>query len=356
MSHGYDRVMAALARERVDVSPISLWSHTGALPFLGFDYEETCRNGQKMADVHLAFLKKFGIDLLKVTPYVRSICTSWGCRYEWKKGSEWITTLESAVKTEEDWKALKVMNPRNKVMVEELEAANILRREIGGRTPFLWTMMGPLFLAGALAGDDLLLSGIKSRSSALKGALDVVSETLIRFGQECLAAGATGIFYSIRPGAQRHLWNQLTRTELEEFSFRYDLKILEALRDSDIRVLHICSGHKREDRPGLLVELLKEGYFKRFPVDAMNWWDRNYFDLANAKAVYGNTFCLMGGLDQEGTLPHGTPADVEAEARNAITLAGIDGGLVLAPGCTIRVNTPEENYTAAVNAAHSMVR
>ncbi len=349
----YERVMAALAREKTDVFPVSLWTHTGALSFLGFDFEKTCKNGEEMANANMSFLRKFEVDLLKVTPYGGNLAINWGNKCKWTHGSEWVDTVAYAIKNDDDWDTIKVLDIEETTVSEELKAAEIMREKIGGKVPFVWTIMGVLNTAGKLAGDDLVLSGIRSNSDALKNALDAISDTLARFGRELLSAGSDGVFYSVRPGREHSMWDRLTRMELEEFSFKYDQKVLEALHDADIRILHICTGHRRQEKPKLVTELMDEGYFAKFPVHAINWWDRCFFDLRHAKTVYGNRFCLIGGLDQEQTLPYGTPQDVEKEAENAIESAGADGGLIVGPGCTIRTRTTERNFAAAVNSVHA---
>jgi hypothetical protein len=53
-------------------------------------------------------------------------------------------------------------------------------------------------------------------------------------------------------------------------------------------------------------------------------------------------------------MPYGTTSDVKAEARSAIEIAGAEGGLIIAPSCTIRNSTLEKNFATAVNTAHSV--
>ncbi len=53
-------------------------------------------------------------------------------------------------------------------------------------------------------------------------------------------------------------------------------------------------------------------------------------DLRAIKEKYGRRFCLIGNIDSSRTLPYGTPADVEAEVREAIAIAAPGGGYILA--------------------------
>ncbi len=58
---------------------------------------------------------------------------------------------------------------------------------------------------------------------------------------------------------------------------------------------------------------------------------------------------MIGGLDQWRTLRDGTPAQAEAEARDAVARTrGL--GLVVGPGCVLPSNTPDPNVAAVVKA------
>jgi uroporphyrinogen-III decarboxylase len=341
--------MAAMAREKTDRIPLSLWAHVGALPYIGSSYEAMCKDGNELANVHLKFFRKFPMDLLKVTTFTRASCAAWGCRHEFHPGSEWFDVTRYAVEEKEDWESLRVLDPA-KAFAEDLKGARILKEELSESVPFVWSTMGVLFVACGLAGDDLVLSGVRSDSPSLKKGLDIITDSLTLFCEAVVDAGADGIFYALRPGTERDLWNELTGPELEEYSFKYDLKVLKAIRDAKIRILHICTGHKRKERYEHLMTLMKGGELARFPVDAINWWDRSFFDLRTAKGVYGEKFCLMGGLDQEDTMPKGSPEDVERQVADAVDAAGRGEGFMVAPGCTIRSNAPEENFAAAIAA------
>lgn len=69
-------------------------------------------------------------------------------------------------------------------------------------------------------------------------------------------------------------------------------------------------------------------------------------DLAEVKRVYGKRFCLIGNIDSSRTLPFGTPADVEAEAREAMDVAAPGGGYILASDHSLHDGIPVENIRA----------
>ena len=69
--------------------------------------------------------------------------------------------------------------------------------------------------------------------------------------------------------------------------------------------------------------------------------------LAEGRARSGRA--VMGGLDREGTLVRGSPQTVVEEARAAASAT--DGaGLLLAPGCSVPPEAPEENLRAVTRA------
>ena len=76
-------------------------------------------------------------------------------------------------------------------------------------------------------------------------------------------------------------------------------------------------------------------------------------DLAHYKKLAADKVCLMGNLNPAGVLFRGTPAEVEAEAVEAMTKAGRGGHFLLGSGCEVAVHAPLENILAMVRAGHS---
>ena len=71
-------------------------------------------------------------------------------------------------------------------------------------------------------------------------------------------------------------------------------------------------------------------------------------DQAEAKRLYGDRLCLMGGMNTQGVLTLGTPEEVEAEVKARIELLAPGGGFILAPDTLITM--PEANYQAYLEA------
>ena len=101
---------------------------------------------------------------------------------------------------------------------------------------------------------------------------------------------------------------------------------------------------------------MEDGWFAKYPVDAINWYDRSFTPVQRAKEVYGDRFCVVAGVDQRGTMLQGTPLQVEEEVRSAIEAAAEGGGFIIGPGCTLAQGTPLANYNAVARAVEEYGR
>jgi uroporphyrinogen decarboxylase len=83
-------------------------------------------------------------------------------------------------------------------------------------------------------------------------------------------------------------------------------------------------------------------------VDVLNPVQPACMDPVRLKREYGDRLCFWGSLDEQHTLPFGTPADVTAEVRQRIATLGQGGGLILGPTHHVQLDTPLENFWAMV--------
>jgi len=69
-------------------------------------------------------------------------------------------------------------------------------------------------------------------------------------------------------------------------------------------------------------------------------------DPAKIKRDYGKHLCFWGSIDEQRTLPFGTPAEVRGEVLERLKTLGKNGGLILAPTHHVQLDTPLENFWA----------
>ena len=111
-----------------------------------------------------------------------------------------------------------------------------------------------------------------------------------------------------------------------------------------IAVFHHDDGDLRQ----LLPRLVGMGIQVLNPIQ----WRAGNWDLAALKATYGEAVCFHGGVDNQHTLPFGTPDEVRAEVRRLKEVLGGDGtGYIVAPCHNLQGITPLENVLALYEAA-----
>ncbi len=84
-------------------------------------------------------------------------------------------------------------------------------------------------------------------------------------------------------------------------------------------------------------------------LDVLNPIQPACMDPARLKKEYGDRLCFWGSMDEQHTLPFGTPADVRAEVTRRLQTLGKDGGLILGPTHHVQLDTPMDNFWAMVH-------
>jgi uroporphyrinogen decarboxylase len=318
-----ERLLAAVNGEPTDRTPYAFWRH----------FPQIDTNPAGLAQATLRFHERYGSDFLKITPAGGYAVEAWGCVESpdvRPDGHRPCATC--AVRSPEDWKRIRPLDPTT-ADGYSLHVETILRmgfdRRIGD-APALPTVFSPLSLAKKLSGDRLR-DDLRAHPDLVRGALEAITETLIKFADVALTEGASGIFYSIQAASL----SQHTEEEYAEFGEPYDRRFLESLGSRSILTVIHCHGDR------LMFDRLA-----RLPGHVWNWDDRGAGpSLAQGRAVVHGA--VAGGLDQWKTLRDGTPEKAVAEAEDA--LAQTDGrGLIVAAGCVLPMETPDPNVAAVV--------
>jgi len=107
----------------------------------------------------------------------------------------------------------------------------------------------------------------------------------------------------------------------------------------DLLVAYHTDGDVRE----VIDELIEIG------IDVLNPVQPACMDPAELKRDYGDRLLFWGSIDEQKTLPFGTPDDVRAEIHQRLATIGRGGGLVLGPTHHVQLDTPMENFWAMVD-------
>ena len=101
--------------------------------------------------------------------------------------------------------------------------------------------------------------------------------------------------------------------------------------------------HSDGDIRRIIPELIDIG------LDVLNPIQPACMDPAEIKKQYGDHLCFWGTIDEQMTLPFGSPEDVRAEVLERLRTVGQGGGLILAPTHHVQLDTPLENFRAMVD-------
>jgi uroporphyrinogen decarboxylase len=85
-------------------------------------------------------------------------------------------------------------------------------------------------------------------------------------------------------------------------------------------------------------------------LDVLNPIQPRSMDPERLKKEYGRQLCFWGSIDEQYTLPFGTPAEVKEEVTARLKTLGEGGGLIIGPTHHVQLDTPLENFWAMVDA------
>lgn len=198
----------------------------------------------------------------------------------------------------------------------------------------------PFDVALLVRGATDLLMELILDPEGVHALMEVITETCIMW------ANAQ---YEASGGTMRHAMfsddagGQLSPEHWREFSGRYIKRLVERMPAGVIKIAHNCHQVRH------ILDLYPDT-----GIDALQLAPG--IDIGEAKRRIGDRVCLVGNLDQLGTLLSGTPAEVERECREMIAKAGPGGGYILSASGCLNEDTPLENIEAMAQAAEKYGR
>ncbi len=336
-----ERVDAALRGESVDRVPVAAWRH-----FIPAE-----RSVAALTQASLAHMAEYDWDWLKLNPRATYYAEAWGNRYDFGAyAGVYPRLVEGRYDTPAGLSKLEPASADHPAFKEQYDLIRAVRAGIGD-THFVQTVFSPLSVLGFLLGRparhtaadvvqshaDGLRRALTENPAGVHQALKAISETLAAYAARAVEAGASGLFFAIVKLARRGL---LTEAEYAEFGTPYDRVVLAAVQHASFNLLHTCG-------PAVYFDAVAD-----YPVHAINWASIGQDNPSVGEAQRLTSRALIGGADEDGALQTGSPREVMTQARQAIaTTAG--RRLLLAPGCGVKMDTPEANLHALRQAVES---
>ena len=309
-----ERVMAAVRGERPDHLPSGFWLH-----FTGVEGMEETINA------HMDFFSKTGADLCKVM-------------------NENLLRTDLKITSPSDWDRLKPFSKHSKYIEDQIELVKRVADKVDGSAVLLATIHGTVASVSHVHGGPLLYEDkqimaehLRANPSGLKSAYEAVGEILAYIAEECLKAGADGIYFAALGGER----DFLTDEEFEEYVKPNDLAVLRACENpSCFNILHMCKDNLDLSR------------FVDYGGEVVNWGVHgvgNPSILEGAKLFPGRA--VLGGLDdRSGVLVDGTEEDIRKAVKDVIDTFGTTKFL-LGADCTVPSEISLDRLACAVRAA-----
>jgi uroporphyrinogen decarboxylase len=224
------------------------------------------------------------------------------------------------------------------------DGARAIAERYRGRV-FLFGKLGMALFerAWAIRGMEQLLADMALRPEFVDELLDrILYEWNLPIIDQQMALGVDGFYFADDWGSKTGLifsgrmWRRFIKPRLAVCYRRVKEKGGIVGQHSDGNILEIFP------------DLIEIG------LDVFNPLQPSAYDVYDVKARFGDRLTFYGGIDVEGTLPHGTPAEVRAEVLERAERLGRGGGYILQSSHTMLDDVPLENLVAYIEACHEL--
>lgn len=193
--------------------------------------------------------------------------------------------------------------------------------------------------AWALRGLEQIMMDMITNSDLADHILDIPYEYHLAAAKKLVQLGVDMIWTGDDVGAQSRMlispkmWRRFLKPRMA--SFIAELKAINPV----IKIAYHTDGNVIP----IIPELIEIG------IDVLNPVQPACMEPSFIKDQFGDRLCFWGTIDEQHTLPFGSPAEVEAEVLQRLKTIGKDGGLILSPTHHVQLDTPLENFWAMVN-------
>jgi len=294
------RFLAAVKGQPVDRPPVTAWVH----------FQSDHLLGAHTADLHIAFLREYDWDVLKIM-------------------NDYRYPVPAGVQSLEDPASLRAytrISLKEPNFVAQLECLKRIQ-DTCPDTPLLETGFEPYQQIVRNIGFSQAQNLYRHKGEAL-AALEVVTEVMCEYIAAVKAMGIEGMFLSINGAIPAHVARGATEEQHEIFQKPYTVEVLKAA-EGMARVLHVHGSSLEMSRV--------EGY----PCEVLSVSDRLPTNPSLGQLRAMTDKCLMGGIDETKIQERALP-EIAAEVDDCLRAAGRDN-FILAPGCTIPSFTSQRN-------------
>ena len=222
---------------------------------------------------------------------------------------------------------------------EHLLLLNLARERFKGETALFWMMRGIFVRSWHLVGMENLMIGMATDPEFVHRVAEMVLEYNLKQLDMLVEAGLDVLIVEDDVATTRA--PMISLEYFKSFVNPYNRKLVERGHELGLKVIRHSDGNLWR----LLDVLLETGYDGLNPLEP-----QADMGLKKVKEYCGDRICLLGNIDCQELLPHGTPEQVEAAVKQAIDDAAEGGGLIICSSNSLHPAVNPENCIAMFQA------
>ncbi len=344
-----DRLLRALAREPLDVTPVWIMRQAGrylpeyrAVRARAGDFRTLCMTPELACEVTLQPVRRFPLDAAILFSDILTIPDAMGLGLHFIEGEG--PKFSRTVRTSADVDRLRVPDPETELRYV-MDTVRLVRRELNGDVPLIgfagspWTLATYMIEGGGSRDFAEIKRMLYRAPNVLHRLLEILARSVTQYLDAQRAAGAQALMIFDTWGGI------LSPHAFRAFSLKYLSDIVKGL-----------SSDPSGDRVPVILFTKNGGQWIEAIADTgadavgLDWTT----DIRDARQRVGLRVALQGNLDPAAL--HGTPASIRAEASNILEGYGKGSGHVFNLGHGITPDIDPENVAALVEAVHDLSR
>nr|VFK36374.1 MAG: uroporphyrinogen decarboxylase [Candidatus Kentron sp. SD]VFK38576.1 MAG: uroporphyrinogen decarboxylase [Candidatus Kentron sp. SD] len=338
-----DRLLRALARQPVDVTPVWLmrqagrylpeyrWARARAGSFLNL-----CMNPHLACEVTLQPIERFALDAAILFSDILTIPNAMGLDLRFTEGGG--PHFEYPVRNARDIDRLGAPDPEIELDYV-LGAIRLVKRELGGRVPLIGFAGSPWTLAtymveGGASTDFRHIKGLMFQEPhSIHRLLSILSRAIIDYLNAQVAAGVQAIMIF-------DTWGGILSTpDYRMFSLAYLRRIMVGIRETRVPVILFTKGG------GAWIDEMAEAGCDAIGLD----WT---VEIGKARALVGDRVSLQGNLDP--CILYASSDRIRQEVARTLEDFGHGSGHVFNLGHGIHPHVDPERVGVLVDAVHEL--
>jgi uroporphyrinogen decarboxylase len=344
-----DRLLRALLRQPVDVTPVWIMRQAGrylpeyrAVREKAGDFKTLCTTPELACEVTLQPLRRFPLDAAILFSDILTIPDAMGLELFFTEGEG--PQFRKPVRTVADVDALPVPDPEDELRYV-MDAVRLIRRELDGKVPLIgfagspWTLATYMVEGGGSKEFALVKRMLFNQPALMHRLLDVLARSVTAYLNAQVAAGAQALMVFDTWGGA------LSPRDYKEFSLQYMERIVRGLtREHEGRRVPVILFTKNG---GQWLEAMAASGCDALGID----WTT---DLGDARARVGSRVALQGNMDP--SILYASADRIRSEVATVLASYGNGSGHVFNLGHGIHQHADPEKVAVVVDAVHELSR